>query len=174
MQTWIIDQQHSQVQFKVKHLAIANVSGAFKDFGGAATTGNNDFNNAEIYFELNTASIDTNNPERDTHLKSGIFLHAEQFPKISFEGKLVKTGDNYQLNGRLTILQTTLPLSLAVEHTGTGKGRYNDTRAGFEIDGKINRRDFGLHFNLLNEAGDLVVGNDIKLHCDIEMVKKEA
>lgn len=175
LQTWAIDLQHSQVQFKVKHLAIANVSGAFRKFGGAvATTSTHGFDNSEIYFELNTASIDTNNPERDNHLKSGMFLNADKYPKISFDGKLIKADDEYKLNGNLTILETTLPVSMAVEYTGMGKGRYNDIRAGFEVHGKINRKDFGLNFNLLNEAGDLVVGNDIKLHCDIELIKKDA
>lgn len=169
-QKWTIDTQHSEVQFKVKHLAISNVSGIFKTFNGQVCNENNDFNNAKIYFELDTNSIDTNNTERDKDLKSDLFLNAEKFPKITFDGKLIKNNDAYQLNGNLTILETTKPVSLNAELTGIGTGRYNDTRAGFEIEGKINRKDFGLMFSLLTEAGSLVVGEYVKLHFDIEII----
>ncbi len=169
-QTWTIDAQHSEVQFKVKHLAIANVSGTFKAFSGQVRNENDDFNNADIHFELDTNSIDTNNTERDNHLKSDLFLKAEKFPKIIFGGKLIKNNEVYELTGNLTILETTKPVSLRVEFTGVGTGRYNDTRAGFEIEGKINRKDFGLTFNLLTEAGSLVVGEDVKLHFDVEII----
>jgi len=85
---------------------------------------------------------------------------------------LGKTDGEYKLVGDLTILETTNKIQLDVEHTGIGKGRFDDVRAGFEVSGKINRRDFGLQFHLLNEAGNLVVGNDIKLNCDIELIKE--
>lgn len=169
-QKWTIDTQHSEVQFKVKHLAIANVSGTFKTFSGQVRNENDDFSNAEIHFELDTNSIDTNSTERDNHLKSDLFLNAEKFPKITFEGKLIKSNEAYQLNGNLTILETTKPVSLNADFTGTGTGRHNDTRAGFEIDGKINRKDYGLTFHLLNDAGNLVVGEEVKLHFDIEII----
>jgi polyisoprenoid-binding protein YceI len=169
---WVIDAQHSVVNFKVKHLAIANVSGTFKIFKGNAISKTEDFDDTEISFEINTNSIDTNNPERDGHLKSQIFLNSEIFPKIEFKGILGKTDGEYKLVGDLTILETTNKIQLDVEHTGIGKGRFDDVRAGFEVSGKINRRDFGLQFHLLNEAGNLVVGNDIKLNCDIELIKE--
>lgn len=171
-QKWVIDILHSEVQFKVKHLAISNVSGTFKTFIGQVHTENDDFNNAEINFELDTNSIDTNNLERDNHLKSDLFLNADKFPKITFNGKLIKSRKKWQLDGNLTILVTTKPVSLNVDYTGIGTGRHNDTRAGFEIEGKINRKDFGLTFNLLTEAGSLVVGEEVKLHFDIEIILK--
>jgi polyisoprenoid-binding protein YceI len=169
---WTIDPQHSVINFKVKHLAIANVSGIFKLCKGSLLSENEDFDNAEIHFEMDAGSIDTNNPERDTHLKSDLFLDAVKFPEIIFNGILRKTGDDYKLDGELTILDTTKKIQMDAEHTGIGKGRFNDVRAGFEVSGKINRKDFGLNFHLLNDAGDLVVGNDIKLHCDIELIKQ--
>ena len=171
--TWVIDPGHSEVQFKVKHLAIANVSGTFKAFNGNAVSDGDSFDNAAIHFVLDTSSLDTNNSERDKHLKSELFLNAGKFPEIGFSGLLKKENSGYLLEGYLTILQTKKPVSFEVEHTGIGKGRNNDTRAGFELSGKIYRKDFGLNFQLLNEAGDLVVGNDIKLHCDIELIKKD-
>jgi polyisoprenoid-binding protein YceI len=169
---WTIDPQHSVINFKVKHLAIANVSGIFKVYKGNALSENEDFDNAEIHFEMDASSIDTNNAERDNHLKSDLFLHTIKFPAIIFNGFLRKTGDDYKLDGELTILDTTKKIQMDAEHTGIGKGRFNDVRAGFEVSGKINRKDFGLNFHLLNDAGDLVVGNDIKLHCDIELIKQ--
>lgn len=169
---WIIDHGHSQVQFKVKHLAIANVSGNFKAFIGNAECINDNFANAVIHFEIETNSIDTNNSERDKHLKSDLFLNVEDFPKIKFSGVLKKENEDYLLDGGLTILQTIKQVSFKVEHTGVGIGRFNDTRAGFEVTGKINRKDFGLTFNLLTDTGSLVVGEEIKFQMDIELIKQ--
>lgn len=168
---WAIDTGHSQIQFKVKHLAIANVTGTFKTFSGSVETEAKDFAGAKIYFEMKTDSIDTNNAQRDEHLKGELFLNVQVFPKISFNGTLQKE-DEYTLSGDLTILNDTKPIIMNVEYTGTGKGRFNDTRAGFEISGKLNRKDFGLTFNLANEVGELVVGNEVKLIADIELMKQ--
>ena len=170
-QNWAIDPRHSVVSFKVKHLAIANVSGTFKIFNGTVKS-EEGFENAEVSFEINADSIDTNNPDRDTHLKSDLFLNTEKFPNIVFNGYIRKTDDDYKLDGELTILGTVKRIEMDVEHTGISKGMFKETRAGFEVSGKINRKDYGLIFHLLNEAGDLVVGNDVKLHCDIELIKQ--
>lgn len=167
MTQWNIDPGHSQIGFKVKHLGIANVSGYFRKFNGAVLTDNDQFDNATVSFTLEVASIDTNNPERDGHLSSPIFFDAAQFPTISFKGVL----SNETLKGDLTILNNTRPVSLQVEHTGSGIGRFNDHRAGFEISGKINRKDFGLSFHLLNEAGNLIVGDEVKLSGEIELIR---
>jgi polyisoprenoid-binding protein YceI len=171
--TWAIDQNHSEVQFKVKHLAISNVSGHFKKFAGDAQAENDNFNNALIHFEIDTNSVDTNNAERDNHLRSPAFFDTENFPKILFNGILKETDGDFNLEGELTILKMTKIIKLEVQFTGSGMGRFGDTRAGFEINGKINRKDFGLNFGLLTEAGNLVVGEDIKLHFDIELIKQE-
>jgi polyisoprenoid-binding protein YceI len=167
---WAIDAAHSEVQFKVKHLAISNVSGTFKIFKGEVETTGEDFNNAEINFELDVESLYTNHNERDGHLRSPLFFDAQQFPKIIFAGALKKEGNNYQLHGDLTIRDTKKPVKMDVEFTGTGKGRFGETRAGFEISGKINRKDFGLNFNMLTDAGNMIVGEEVKLHFDIELI----
>ena len=169
---WTIDRNHSEVQFKVKHLAISNVSGTFKLFSGDVQVENENFNNALIQFELDTNSIDTNNSERDNHLKSPVFFDTENFPKILFDGNLKETEGDFSLEGELTILKTTKNIKLEVQFTGSGTGRFGDTRAGFEINGKINRKDFGLNFGLLTEAGSLVVGEDVKLHFDIQLIRQ--
>jgi polyisoprenoid-binding protein YceI len=169
---WAIDPGHSEIQFKVKHLAIANVTGTFKTFSGHVSCKGDLFAGATVSFQMDAATIDTNNTERDKHLKSDLFLNAEKFPGIIFTGVITQEDGDYRLAGDLTLLATTKRISLNVEHTGTGQGRFNDTRAGFEIIGKINRKDFGLDFNLLTEMGSLVVGEEIKIHADVELIRQ--
>jgi len=164
---WMIDPNHSEVQFKVKHLTISNVSTTFKIFKGNVQSQNEDFSNAEISFEIDANSIDTNHQERDGHLKSPIFYDTEKYRIISFNGKLQKEIDKYELVGELKILETKKNIKMDVEFTGTGKGRFSDTRAGFEINRKINRKDYGLSWSLLTEA----VGEEVKLHFDIQLIK---
>jgi polyisoprenoid-binding protein YceI len=169
---WAIDPMHSEINFKVKHLAIASVSGNFRGFRGTVISETEDFDQAEIHFEADTNTIDTNNTERDAHLRSDMFLNAGKFPRLAFSGRIGKTGDAYQLQGKLTLLETAKAVRLDLEYNGTAEGRFNDVRAGFEVSGKINRKDFGLTFNLLTGAGDLVVGEEIRLHCDIELIRQ--
>jgi len=172
--TWTIDINHSLVQFKVKHLAISNVTGTFNTFTGNVQTDNDDFNEARVHFEVAVNSIDTNNTERDSFLQSPAFFDIDKYPNMIFHGKMYKQQDDYALNGELTIHGITRPVQLNVEYTGTGKGRFGDTRAGFEVSGKINRKDFDLNFALLTETGSLVVGEEIKLHFDIQLMNSES
>ena len=165
---WTVDMNHSEVRFKVRHLALSNVAGVFRSFKGQVLSYNEDFEDAKVTFEIETGSIDTNNAERDKHLKSPDFLDTEHFPLMKFSG-VIKAG--YTLWGDLTIRDTTKPLQLALEYGGTGKGRFGDVRAGFEVSGNINRKDYGLTWNLLTEVGSLVVGEDIKLQFDVELIK---
>jgi polyisoprenoid-binding protein YceI len=151
---------------------ISNVSGTFKIFKGEVTNEGEDFNNAEINFEIDVNSIDTNNEKRDSDLKSPIFLDTEKFPKILFDGVLQKKNDSYELQGELTICAVKRSVKMEVEYTGTGKGRFGDTRAGFEVNGKINRKDFGMNASILTESGSLVVGEEVKLHFDIQLIKQ--
>ena len=170
--TWTIDPNHSEVQFKVKHLAVSNVNGTFKTFQGNVTTENEDFDQAKIQLTIDANSIDTNHEQRDSHLKAPEFFDTQKFPEILFDGLLYRKNDGYELEGNLTIRDIVKHITLAVEFTGAGKGRMGDTRAGFEINGKINRKDFGIVLNILTETGGLVVGEEIKLHSDIELIKQ--
>ena len=172
---WAIDPSHSEVQFKVKHLVISTVTGYFKEFNGSFEAGEN-FENADINFEIKTDSINTNNADRDAHLKSDDFFNAEQFPSITFKGISFekKSEDEYTLNGDLTIRDNTNPISLNVEFGGIMVDPYGQTKAGFEITGKLNRKDYGLTWGAVTEAGGVVVGDDIKLHVNVQFTKQEA
>ena len=172
MATWNLDPTHSEVQFKVKHLVISTVTGRFNDFSATLEANAADFTDAQIQFSAKIDSIDTNNAQRDGHLKSGDFFDAEKYPTLSFKSsKFEKSGDDYKLSGDLTIRDTTLPVVLDVEYGGTAVDPYGQTKAGFEITGKVNRKDFGLTWSALTEAGGLVVGDDIRLLLSIQMVK---
>ncbi|MGF7038385.1 YceI family protein [Mucilaginibacter lappiensis] len=171
---WVIDPMHSEVQFKVKHLVISTVSGFFKSFEGELITDGDDFENAEIDFSLDINSIDTNQSQRDEHLKSAEFFDAEKYPKISFKStSLTKTDDEeYELTGDLTIKDVTKPVKLNAEFGGSAADFYGNTKAGFEISGKINRKDFGLTWDGVTEAGSIVVGEDIKLLINVQFAKQ--
>jgi polyisoprenoid-binding protein YceI len=169
---WIIDPDHSKVQFKVKHLAIANVAGTFKLFSGEVETDNENFDDAKITFEMDANSINTDHEQRDGHLKSDLFFDTVKFPKINLSGTLHKKNDVYEIDGDLTIRDVTKSVKLAAAFNGTGKDiGFGNTRAGFEASGKINRKDFGISFNMVTEAGGLNIGEEVKLDFDIELIK---
>jgi polyisoprenoid-binding protein YceI len=172
---WVLDPMHSEVQFKVKHLVISTVSGFFKSFEGELDTTNDDFTDASISFSLDINSIDTNQSQRDEHLKSAEFFDAEKYPKISFKStSFTKTGDDeFKLVGNLTVKDVTKPVTLDVEFGGAADDFYGNTKAGFEISGKINRKDFGLTWSGVTEAGAVVVGEDIKLLINVQFAKQK-
>ena len=169
---WTIDPTHSEVQFKVKHLVISTVTGTFKEFEGNLETETEDFEGANASFSLNVNSVDTNVADRDNHLKSNDFFNAEQYPNITFNGTLnkVNSGD-YKLIGDLTIRDVTKKVELDVEYGGSMVDGYGQTKAGFEISGKINRKEFGLTWSMVTEAGGVVVGDDVKLQLNVQVVK---
>ena len=171
--TWTIDPGHSAVQFKVKHLAIANVCGAFTAFAGTVQTDRDDFADARVQLEIEAASLGTNNERRDAHLQSDVFFDVPRFPALSFNGLLHKTGEAYALAGTLTIRGVSQPITLPAAFTGTGKGRWGDTRTGFEATGRLNRTDFGLSWNMPTELGSLLIGEEIELHLTVELIQEE-
>jgi polyisoprenoid-binding protein YceI len=169
---WGIDPTHSEVQFKVKHLVISTVTGSFKKFAGEVISETEDFNNAEVNFTIDATSIDTNQADRDGHLKSDDFFAVAQYPELTFSGTLYKKkGNDYKLAGDLTIRGTARPVELDVEFGGVVKDPWGNVKAGFEMTGKVNRKEFGLSWNALTEAGGVVVGEDVKLHINVEVVK---
>lgn len=171
---WNIDTMHSEVQFKVKHLVISTVTGTFKSFEGGLEADSADFDGAAVDFSLDVSSIDTNAPDRDTHLKSADFFAADKFPRLIFKGVLSKTGENkYSLTGLLTIKETTKEVTLTAELGGTMVDGYGQTKAGFEINGVINRKEFGLAWSMVTEAGGVVVGDDVKLHLNVQLAKQQ-
>jgi polyisoprenoid-binding protein YceI len=172
--TWKIDPAHSEIQFKVKHLMITTVTGYFKKFDLEVETDGDDFTTAsKILFTADIDSIDTNNEQRDTHLKSADFFDAASHTQLKYEGKsFKKSGDDYVLEGDLTIRGTIKPVTVKVEYGGIVVDPYGQTKAGFTISGKISRKEFGLTWNAVTEAGQVVVSDEIKIHGEIQLVKQ--
>ncbi|MCH8558217.1 MAG: YceI family protein [Balneolia bacterium] len=170
---WTLDPTHSEVQFKVKHLVISTVTGSFSKFDGKIEAEGDDFANASASFTADIASINTNNPDRDAHLQSDDFFNAEQFPQLKFEStKFEKTGgSDYKVTGNMTIRDITKEVVLDVEHGGTAEDPYGNIKAGFEINGTINRKEFGLKWNAVTEAGSVVVADKVKLILNVQFTK---
>ena len=177
MAQWKIDPTHSEINFKVKHLVVSSVRGHFKNFEATIEAERDDFSDAKINFEADVRSIDTNNDQRDTHLKSIDFFDADKYPKMSFFSKSVKQISDYEfkVKGDLTIRDVTREVTLDVMYNGTVEGFGGIEVAGFEVNGKINRMDFGLKWNALTETGGVVVSNEVKIEIQAEFNKvKEA
>ncbi|SMO58112.1 YceI family protein [Gracilimonas mengyeensis] len=170
---WKIDPTHSEVQFKVKHLVISTVTGSFGSYDGTIETDGDDFKKAKATFSADIDSISTNNEDRDQHLKSDDFFNAEEFPQLKFESvnfEKIKDGE-YKVTGDLTIRDVTKKVLLDVVHGGTVVDPYGQTKAGFEISGSINRKDFGLTWSAVTEAGNVVVGDQVKLQLNVQFVQ---
>ena len=171
--TWSIDPMHSVVEFKVKHLVISTVTGKFRSFEGKLESASEDFDGAKAHFSLSVDSIDTNVADRDAHLKSDDFFAADRFPHITFDGVLKKSGDeDYALVGHLTMRDVTKEVVLDVTYGGVMVDGYGQTKAGFEIEGKINRKEFGLQWDMVTEAGGVVVSDQVKLNLNIQLTKE--
>ena len=172
---WSIDPTHSEIAFKVKHLMITNVKGVFKEFEASIYTTGEDFMTSEIDFWMNPASIDSGVADRDAHLKSADFFDVENFKQIHFLGNTyekVYNDGSYTLYGDLTIKDITRQIKLDVEFGGVMKDPWGNEKAGFSINGKINRKDFGLVWNATLEAGGVLVSDDVRISCEVELVKQ--
>jgi polyisoprenoid-binding protein YceI len=172
--TWAIDPTHSEIEFKVKHLVISTVKGIFKEFTGNVEVEGENFDNATFSFEANVDSIFTNQADRDGHLKSADFFDAANYPKITFNSSNVekKSDNNYTITGELTIKDTTKTVDLTAEFGGVATDPYGNVKAGFEITGLINRKDFGLTFHAVTEAGHLLLSDEIKLNINLQFAKQ--
>ncbi|MGF7218882.1 polyisoprenoid-binding protein YceI [Spirosoma lacussanchae] len=172
--TWVIDPTHSEVQFKVKHLMVSTVTGLFSQYEGQLEMAGDDFEDATITFSADVASISTGNEQRDGHLKSADFFDAEQFPKLTFTSTgMKKTGtDTYDLTGDLTMHGVTKPVSLKAEYGGQMQDFYGQTKAGFEVVGVLKRKEFGLSWDGVTEAGGVVVSDDVRLIMNIQVTKQ--
>jgi polyisoprenoid-binding protein YceI len=174
MATYKIDAAHSEITFKVKHLMITNVTGSFTKFDATLDAAKEDFTDATISFNADVNSISTNNADRDVHLKSDDFFSAEKFPTLSFVSTELKkvNGDDYKLLGNLTIKDVTKPIELSAEFLGAAVDPWGQSKAGFEVSGKINRTDFGLNWNAAIEAGGVLVSEDVKLQFNVQFTKQ--
>ena len=172
---WVIDPQHSEINFKVKHLMITNVKGEFKNFSGDVLTSGDDFDNASITVHIDASSIFTNSDDRDTHLKGSDFFDVENFKEITFVSKSFKkiSDDEYKLVGDLTIKDVTNEVSLNVEFGGINTDPWGNVKAGFSmVEQKINRKDWGLNYNAVLETGGVLVGEEVKINIEVELLKQ--
>jgi polyisoprenoid-binding protein YceI len=172
---WNIDAAHSEIGFKVKHLMFANVRGSFKEFEASIYTTGEDFLTAEIDCWVNPASVDTGDEKRDGHLKSADFFDVENFKEINFTGNTYKEIDkqgNYELYGDLTIKGIRKQVKLAVEFGGVVKDPWGNSKAIFTINGKINRKDWGLNWNAALEAGGVLVSEEVWINCEVQLAKQ--
>ncbi|MCW3090584.1 MAG: polyisoprenoid-binding protein [Ferruginibacter sp.] len=173
---WVIDPSHSEIQFKIKHLMITNVTGSFNIFEASVVTEDEDFMKAKVSFTADVDSISTGNEQRDAHLKSADFFDGAKYPKIKFVATKFESVDNdgsYELYGDLTIRDVTKNIKLDVEFGGVVKDAYGNTKAGFSINGKINRKDFGLTWSAVTEAGGVVVSDDVRIACEIQLIEQQ-
>lgn len=166
---WNIDTTHSEIGFKVKHMMISTVTGHLEDFEASIETEDDNFRDAKLTFSAQTDSINTKNEDRDTHLKSNDFFNSAQFPEVKFASK---SFDGAKIVGDLTIRDITQEVSLEVDFNGIAVDPYGQTKAGFEIKGEINRKDFGLTWSAVTEAGSIVVSDKVKLVVDAQFVKQ--
>ena len=170
---WAIDPYHTEILFKVKHLVISTVTGKFEKFDGSVLTNGNDWNDAQVEFSADINSINTGASDRDNHLKSADFFDAANYPKLTYKSTSFKktADDKFVMNGEMTVRGTTHPLEIKVEFGGIMVDPYGNTKAGFELSGKLNRKEFGLHWNAVTEAGGMVVADEVKLAINVELAK---
>ena len=171
---WALDPIHSEVVFKIKHLMISTVTGHFKKFDLAVETETGDFSSVKkLEFTAYVDSITTHNDQRDGHLKSADFFNAEQFPQLKFIGKKYDVNDDEgSITGELTLHGVTKPLTLKVEFGGIVQDPYGQTKAGFTVTGKLNRKDFGLSWGTVTETGNVVLSDEVKINAEIQLVKQ--
>jgi polyisoprenoid-binding protein YceI len=175
-QQWIADASHSELGFKIRHLMITNISGKFNNFTVDAATEGEDFMTAKVRVAVDIDSISTGSDDRDKHLRSPDFFDVNTYKDIIFETTRYENVDNdgsYELYGDLTIRGVTKNIKLSVEFGGVVKDPWGNTKAGFTINGKINRKDFGLNWNAATEAGGVLVGDDVKIYGEVQLIKKQ-
>jgi len=170
---WAIDPLHSDVQFKIKHLVISTVTGTFRKFDGRIIKVGDDFNNAKVNFKIDVKSIDTNQAQRDEHLKSGDFFAADEFPEITFESTsfVNQSGSDYKMIGNLIMKGVTKSVELNVEYGGSEDNGHGILKHGFEVTGTVNRIEFGMTWNKLTDTGGLGLGENIKLIANIQVAE---
>jgi len=167
--TWAIDPSHSSVEFVVRHLVVTKVKGRFGAFEGTLTVDPTDLLASSVDVTLQVASIGTGDEQRDAHLRSPDFFDSEQFPTITFRSSAVRAaGSDYEVDGDLTIKGVTKAVTLALEYNGTSPDPWGGIRSGFSAETEINRRDFGLDFDVKLDTGGALVGEKIKIQLEIE------
>jgi polyisoprenoid-binding protein YceI len=171
---WNLDLAHSELAFKVRHMMITNVKGEFRKFDAGIAANGTDFSNASIDVTIDAPSISTNDETRDNHLKSADFFDVANHGTLTFQGKSFKKvdDDEYKLTGILTIKGISKEVTLDVEFGGINKDPWGNEKVGFSVEGKINRKDFGLNWNAALETGGVLVGEEVKISAEVQFVKQ--
>ena len=173
MANWTLDNAHSEIEFKVRHMMISTVKGLFKSFDIRLESDSEDLSNAQVEVNIDVNSIDTKNEQRDQHLISSDFFNTAEFPKITFKStSIVKsTDDEFKITGDLTIKGVTKSVTFDGEIGGVAKDPWGNLKAGYTVKGKINRSDFGLSWNATLETGGVMVSEEVKFTADVQFVK---
>ena len=174
--TWVLDPSHSEIQFKVRHLMITNVTGSFRKFAGTIETNGDDLTIAKVHFTADIDSITTNSEQRDAHLLSGDFFDQANYPQLSFDGDRLEMIDteNYRLHGTLTMRGVSKLITLKVEASPVVTDPYGQTKIGFSVTGTLNRKDFGVSWGAVTEAGGVVVSDEVRIFAEVQFVKQAA
>lgn len=171
LSSWTIDPSHSNVEFAVRHLMIATVKGRFADFTGTVQLDPQDLTTAKLDVSITTASVDTRSADRDNHLRSPDFFDAATWPTLTYVSRKVeKDGDDYRVIGDLTLHGVTREVPLTVALEGQAKDPWGNQRMAFAAKAKISRADFGLKWNQALEAGGMLVGEEVKISIDVELI----
>jgi polyisoprenoid-binding protein YceI len=172
---WVLDQSHTKIGFSVRHFGISETDGFFRNYSGIVKSEKEDFSDLEVSVTVQVDSINTNDTQRDIHLKADDFFNAEKFPEMKFEStklEATSTVNEYKMHGNLTIRDITKPVVFDLEYAGiVPKDPFGNTKAGFFISGSINRQDFGLSFNVLLGTGNLAVSDKVKINIPVQLLK---
>lgn len=170
---WTVDATHSNFKFSVTHMVVSEVEGTFRKYTGTVTSSNEDFTDAVADFTVDVNSVNTDNDDRDKHIKSDDFFNVEKFPTMHFKSVSFKkvSGNNYILEGDLTIRDVTKRVKFDVTYGGTAKDPWGNTKAGFKAKSTISRKGYGLKWSALTETGGLVVSDEVAILLNIELIK---
>lgn len=171
---WQLDPAHSSAEFAVRHMMVATVKGAFKSLSGTVDLDETKWENSRIEAEIDTATVDTGVADRDTHLRSADFFDVANHPKITFRSTAIEpeAEDRGKVHGEITIHGVTKPVSLDVSYLGEIKDPWGNRRRGYSAEATLNRKDFGMTWNMVLDTGGVLVGDKVKLTLDIETVEK--
>jgi polyisoprenoid-binding protein YceI len=169
---WTIDSDHSTAEFSVRHMMITTVKGVFRGISGQLRGDPEHLGDGQVTLEIDVTTVDTHQADRDNHLRTSDFFDAEHYPRISFVSqRIVPTGGNrYQVTGALTIRGVTKEEVVDVTYEGQGNDPWGGTRAGFSATATINRKDYGVNWNAALEAGGVLVGDQVKIAVELELV----
>lgn len=169
--TWVVDPVHSEVSFSVRHMMVSKVRGSFTDFSASLHVAEDDVLASSVEATIAMNSVDTRNEQRDNHIRSADFFEVEKYPSMTFRSTGIRPkGDDFVIEGELTLHGVTKTVELATEFSGVGKDPYGGTRAGFSATTEISRSDFGIDINLPMDGGGVIVSDRVQIALEVEAV----